>query len=331
MNMPATKLSTPVVLILAPRIETVTKVLAAIKNANPSILYAVADAGWSQVTREKFKEVKTLIAQIDWCKVRTNYSDENMNAKMRLASGISWVFEHEERAIILEHDCLPHPSFFSYCENLLERYADDNRVMHIGGDNFFKQLNVDYKSLDSYFFTHVPHIWGWATWRRAWQYYDVNITKWPEAQKRRLLYDVFKDDAVAFRWENRLQEYYENRINSWDGQWTFAILSQGGLSINPSVNLVSNIGFGKEALSCKNENDILANIPSESIAFPLKHPPFMIVDQKADLLIAKKVFHINETYTQRIKWYIKKSYPRLYDAFKNVIGRPKDIVYHDIG
>jgi len=321
MNISSTKLSTPVVLILAPRIETVTKVLAVIKEANPSVLYVIADAGWSPITIEKFKEVKALIAQINWCEVHTNYANENMNAKMRIASGISWVFEYEERAIILEHDCLPDQSFFPYCENLLEYYANDNRVMHIGGNNFFKQLNLNYKSLDSYFFTHIPHIWGFATWRRAWQYYDVNIIKWPQAQKRKLLYDIFKNDAVVFRWENRLQEYYENRINSWDGQWTFAVLSQGGLSINPNVNLVSNIGFGPEALSCKNEDDSLANIPSESIVFPLKHPPFMIVDQEADNIIQRDIFCINKTWIQRIKWYLKKSCPQIYKILKILIKR----------
>ncbi len=320
------KLSTPVALILAPRMDTVVPVLEAIKNANASILYVVADAGWSPKTVENFKRVKELIAKIDWCEVHTNYADENMGAKMRLASGISWVFEHEERAIILEHDCLPDPSFFHYCENLLEYYANDNRIMHIGGNNFFKRFGSDYESPDSYFFTHVPHIWGWATWRRAWQYYDVNITKWPEAQKRKLLYSVFKDDAVAFRWENRFQEYYENRINSWDGQWTFTVLSQGGLSINPNVNLVSNIGFGSEALSCKDENDPLANISSEQMSFPLKHPPFVIIDKYADTFVAKRVFHINETYIQRVKWYVKKNHPRLYHMFKRLTRRTEDTI-----
>ena len=266
--------------------------------------------------------MQDLIAQIDWCEVRTNYAQENMGAKARLASGISWVFEHEERAIILEHDCLPHLSFFQYCEELLERYKDDERVMHIGGNNFFKAIGIGYKSPDSYFFATIPHIWGWATWRRAWKFYDVNITQWPEARKRKILYDIFPDDAVAFRWENRFQEYYEERIQSWDGQWTFAVLSQGGLSINPNVNLVSNIGFGPEALSCKDPNDPFANISTEAMIFPLIHPPFLVVSKTAEVYTHRNVFHINQTHLQRFKWRLKKKFPGIYLSIKSLTNRP---------
>ncbi len=319
-------LTPPVALILSPRLDTVQRVLAAIKAARPQRLYVVADAGWSPETVDGFARVKELIQAIDWCEVKKNYATENMGAKMRLASGISWIFEHEECAIILEHDCWPHPSFFQYCEELLERYKDDERVMHIGGSNFFKALGSHFKTQDSYFFTNVPHIWGWATWRRAWKFYDVHIAKWPTARSRRMLYDVFRDDAVAYRWENRLQEYYEGRIESWDGQWTFAILSQGGLSINPRVNLVSNIGFGPQALSCRDADSPLANVPLEPMGFPLVHPPFLIVNEEAESFINRDLFRINSTPLQRLKWRLKKIFPRPYASVKRLFRRPIDSV-----
>lgn len=324
---PPLSLTTPVALILSPRLDTVQRVLATIKAARPQRLYVVADAGWSPETVEGFSKVKELIATINWCEVKKNYATENMGAKMRLASGISWVFEHEECAIILEHDCLPHPTFFPFCEELLERYRNDERVMHITGNNFFKAMKSDFVSRDSYFFTHIPHIWGWATWRRAWQYYDVKVAKWPEARTRRILYDIFRDDAVAYRWENRLQEYYEGRIESWDGQWTFAVLSQGGLSLNPNVNLVSNIGFGPQALSCKDTNSPLANIPTMPISFPLVHPPFPIINQEAVSCINRDLFHISRTRLQRLKWRLKKTFPRLYASVKHLFGRPIDSMW----
>lgn len=187
-------------------------------------------------------------------------------------------------------------------------------------------MRTGFESSDSYFFTAIPHIWGWATWRRAWKFYDVNITQWPEARKRKILYDIFPDDAVAFRWENRFQEYYEGRIPSWDGQWTFAVLSQGSLSINPNVNLVSNIGFGPEALSCKNPNDPFANIPTEAMAFPLAHPPFLVINQTAEAHTHRNVFRINQSRSQRLKWRLKKMFPNLYASIKLFIGRPRDSV-----
>lgn len=320
------KLTTPVVLTIFTRLEIAARVLDAIKQAQPPRLYVIADEGRTYEEREKIEKVKELISQVDWCEVRTNYAEKNMGPKMRLATGISWVFEHEERAIILEHDCLPHPSFFSFCEELLERYKDDERVMHIGGNNFFKAMSVDYSCRDSYFYTRIPHIWGWASWRRAWQHYDVRVTKWPDAHERRILDNLFSDPAAAFRWANRFEQYYEGIVESWDGQWSFAILSQGGLCINPSINLVTNIGFGSEAFTTKDSESVYSNIPTERIEFPLRHPSFMLVDELADALTQRKVFHINETLIQRIKWSIKSRFPSAYVKLKNVSRRPKDIL-----
>ncbi len=317
-------LNTPVVLTIFSRRDIVERVLAAIRKAGPKRLYVIGDAGRTPEESEKVKEVRFLIAEIDWCEVRTNYAEENMGPKKRLATGISWAFEQEERAIVLEHDCLPDPSFFPFCEELLERYKDDERVMHIGGNNFFSAVGARYECPDSYFFTHIPHIWGWATWRRAWKYYDVDVKRWPEARERNLLNNVFRDPAVAFRWSSRFQEYYEGKIESWDGQWSFAVLSQGGLCINPSVNLVSNIGFGKEAFSTKNVSARIAEVPTAALNFPLAHPEFLVADELAEHLTQKYVFHINETKMQRFKWFLKSALPFWYRLAKKVTLRKQD-------
>lgn len=311
----------PVVLTVFSRRDVVERVLEAIRKAKSKRLYVIGDGGRTPEESARVREVRELIAAIDWCEVRTNYAEENMGPKKRLATGISWVFEQEEQVIILEHDCLPDPSFFPFCEELLERYKDDERVMHIGGNNFFAAVGVPYECQDSYFFTHIPHIWGWATWRRAWQHYDVDVKRWPEARKRKLLNDVFRDSAVAFRWANRFQEYYDGKIESWDGQWSFAVVSQGGLCINPAVNLVSNIGFGAEAFSAKNATAKVAEVPVASLNFPLAHPEFLVVDMAAEHLTQKHVFHINETASLRIKWHLKQAFPRLYDALKRSVAK----------
>ncbi len=320
MNEKIYQLHTPVALVLSNRTETLTRVIAAIKEARPKILYCFCDEGQTPADKARFAASKALVEKIDWCEVRTNYATEHMDVKRRLATGLQWIFENEERAIILEHDCLPNQSFFRFCEELLERYADDTRVMHIGGNNF-QQNNKKFVCRESYYFSHIPHIWGWASWRRAWVHYDPDVQHWPEARKQQLTYNIFSDPAVAYRWEQRFQDYYEDRIRSWDGQWTFAVLSQGGLCINPCVNLVTNIGFGQEAVSAKNPNDPLANIPSESMMFPLKHPNFFVINQQAERYTSQYVFGIGRTHMQRFKWFLKWHYPRPYHWLKKLFGR----------
>lgn len=298
--------------------------MRASKKPNPPRLYVFADEGRTPEEKERIKCNKDRIAEIDWCEVLTNYASENLGPKQRLSSGINWVFEHEESAIIFEDDCLPDPTFFSFCNELLERYKDDERVMHIGGDNFFKTLGVKYESSDSYFFTHVPHVWGWATWRRAWQHYDVQMAKWPEARDRKLLYNIFDDNAAAYRWENRFQEYFEGRIESWDGQWTFAILSQDGLCINPNASLVTNVGFGPDAFTCKDPNDPRAFLPLEHMSFPLKHPSFITIDREAERKTQRYVFQVNDSQWKRFKWFLKRTFPRAYSKSKRLFRRPED-------
>ncbi len=167
----------PVVLTLFNNPESVRRVFAAIRNAQPPQLFLIADAGRNEDEQRLVEECKQIAEDVDWhCNVFMNYATHNMGAKDRLATGITWVFESVDRAIILEHDCLPDPSFFRFCDELLEKYKDDERVMHISGNNF-QQHNAHFKCEESYYFSRIPHIWGFATWRRAWKYYDVNVSE----------------------------------------------------------------------------------------------------------------------------------------------------------
>jgi hypothetical protein len=137
----------------------------------------IADGPGSGEDLVKCEAARKIINQVSWdCEVLTNYSDVNLGCKKRISSGLDWVFKQCDEAIILEDDTLPHSTFFRFCSELLERYRDDQRVMMICGQNlqFGRKVNPY-----SYYFSRCPHIWGWATWRRAWNHFDLKMKSWP--------------------------------------------------------------------------------------------------------------------------------------------------------
>lgn len=277
------QLKTPVVLTIFNRLDNVKTVFAAIREAKPPKLLVIGDAPRANRPgeEEKCAAVRAFVEQqIDWdCEVLKNYSSVNLGPKKRISSGLDWVFDTVEDAIILEHDCLPDITFFRFCEELLNYYRDDKRVMSICGENLqFGQKRTEY----SYYFSRYYHSWGWATWRRAWQYYDVEMKLWPQVRDSGLLKDILEDDRAVKYWEKHFQLTYEEEIDTWDYQWTFASWIQNGLTILPDRNLVSNIGFGPEALNTTEEKSPYANMLVEPMSFPLKHLPFIIRNVEAD-------------------------------------------------
>lgn len=311
-------LDTPIALTVFNLPEETRRVFAEIRKARPKKLFLISDAPRTEEQKELVARTRAIVEQVDWeCEVYKNYAETNMGAKMRLSSGIAWVFEHVERAIILEHDCLPEQSFFYFCEELLERYKDDERVMHISGNNFQKG-NSAFVCEESYYFSVVPHIWGFATWRRAWAHYDLNLSLWPEAEAKGWLGNVFADGAVRERWENRARDYYTRTVTSWDGQWSFACFINNGLCINPQVNLVTNIGFVPGAAQLSDSSLPFANVPAESITLPLIHPHAILPNRIADAYVFKYTFFINRYIGQRVRWFFRSHFPFAYRTLKKL-------------
>jgi hypothetical protein len=276
---------TPVAFLIFNRPETTRRVFGEIARARPPRLLVVADGPRADVDgeAERCRAAREVIERVDWdCEVLTNYAESNMGCKRRVSSGLSWVFETVEEAIVLEDDCLPHPSFFPFCEELLERYRTDERVTMISGDNFqFNQRRTPY----SYYFTRFIHIWGWASWRRAWANYDAEMKLWPELQREmNWLADILGHEDTAAYWRQIFELVYTGRLDTWDYQLAFASWAQNGLSVVPEVNLISNIGFGDAATHTGAGNVLnkLANLPAVEMPFPLRHPPHMIRNSEAD-------------------------------------------------
>jgi hypothetical protein len=276
---------TPVALLIFNRPDTTTRVFDAIAKARPSKLLVVADGPRSDRIdeEEKCRQTRAIIDKVDWeCEVITNYAPHNLGCKLRVASGIDWIFEQVEEAIILEDDCLPEQSFFRFCDEMLDRYRLNERVSMVSGGNLqFGQQRGD----ASYYFSRYTHIWGWATWRRAWRYYDRDIALWPDFRNEGWLEQLFSTQGERTYWQNSFQWVYEGKLDTWDCSWTFAALTHGMLQIVPNVNLISNIGFGPEATHTHTIG-IHANMPTQPMQFPMRHPKFVLANEEADQYIS---------------------------------------------
>ena len=274
-----TQLTTPVACFIFNRPKLTEMVFAAIAAAKPRKLMVVADGPRYPEETEACRETRAVVERIDWeCDLRIDAADTNMGCKQRISSGLDWVFSEVDEAIILEDDCLPAPSFFYFCETLLVRYRRDERVMMISGDNF---QHGQQRTAHSYYFSKYTSIWGWATWRRAWKHYDVNMTSWPEFKQSGLLRGVCEDPDERAYWTRLFDLTHAGAIDTWDYQWCYACWSQGSLAILPNCNLVSNIGFGERATHVF-DGAGRAALPVENI-WAIEDPPFVVQDREADL------------------------------------------------
>ncbi|MCX7593294.1 MAG: glycosyltransferase family 2 protein [Fischerella sp.] len=300
-------MKTPVALFIFKRPHTTEKVFEVIRQAKPPKLFLIANAPRPDVDGEieKCQAARAVVEQIDWdCKVIKNYSDIHLSVTERIYSGLDWVFSNVEEAIILEDDCVPHPTFFPFCEELLDRYRYDTRIASIAGSNF--QLGCR-RTNYSYYFSIYNHCWGWASWRRAWQHYDLYMKLWPEIKAGDFLKSILQNQRAVRFWSDIFQSVYENPLGiTWDYQWTFACWLQNSLGIISNVNLISNIGFGLDSTHCTKKNKY-DSLPTESMEFPLKHPPFIIRNLEADNFTQRTVFQedLLHTLKQMIKNIVK--------------------------
>ncbi|HBG06028.1 MAG: hemolytic protein HlpA-like protein [Geobacteraceae bacterium GWC2_58_44] len=286
---PDWKLSTPVALLIFNRPETTRLVFEAIRAARPTRLLVVADgprAGRAGEA-ERCREARSVIETVDWdCSIETDYSDHNLGCKRRVSSGLDWVFRQVEEAIILEDDCLPDPSFFRYCQELLERYRHEPRIVQICGANFqFNSRNFGH----SYYFSRYNHVWGWASWRRAWELNDVTMSGWPEFRDSGLLDGMLSGRREVSYWTDVMNQVYAGEIDTWDCQWTFSCWKKGCLSVIPAVNTISNLGFGPDATHTPVPNKF-AEMKRKAIPFPLLHPSTMEADAAADAYTANNMY-----------------------------------------
>lgn len=276
------------------RPDTTARVFAALRRARPPKLYIAADGPRASRTGEAAlcERTRAVATAVDWpCEVFTLLRDSNLGCRRAVSSAISWFFECEPEGIVLEDDCLPEPSFFAYCDELLERYRDNERVMCISGDNF---ISSEWKPNDSYYFSRYAHIWGWASWARAWKQYRVDLSAFGEDGIKDALKRSFPESKrVRDYWMPLLIEVAAGRIDTWDYQWMYALWRHDGLSCMPRVNLISNIGFGAGATHTTSAEGKLANLPAGELRQPLTHPDQLQRSVMADAWTEEQIFEIS--------------------------------------
>ncbi len=284
----ATAVVTPILILAFNRPELVQKLLDRLREIEPTQLFFAVDGPRADrpSDAELVAATQACAKLIDWpCEVRTLFRETNLGCGRAVSSALSWFFSNVERGIILEDDVLPRLEFFPYCEELLERYEDDRRVFAISGSNFVPAEHISTNG--TYRFSHITHVWGWATWRRSWVNYRYDIQDW----RKRL--------PVAQRWERTGRNLLDfafwslvftrasrGRPDTWDHQWTLAQMSEGALTATANVNLVDNIGFGVAATHTNDKPAFC--LPTSAIQFPLQHPPVMD-DRAADLWCSRAI------------------------------------------
>lgn len=282
-------MKTPVLFIIFNRYDTALRVFNEIKKAKPPRLYIAADAPRESVEGEYQECMKTreIVKLIDWeCEIKTLFQTENQGCGVGPYKAISWFFENEEQGIILEDDCLPHPDFFTYCEEMLYRFKEDTSITLISGRN-----NFDYtpQNGDSYFLSALHFCWGWASWRRVWEKYDYtlrNINSWDYFRALKRYFGLSNIFTILWRMNIFYQCKNSQNKDYWDYQFCVITQLMHGYTIIPSKNLIRNIGTDSRATHTSGFED---TILVESI-LPLSHPQDLLYQKEFDITVSKKRF-----------------------------------------
>jgi hypothetical protein len=268
----------PVAIFVFKRAALAEKMLQRLEQIRPEKLFVISDGAREDVEGEQelVEKVRALFDKVSWtCEIYRNYAEENMGCDVRVPSGISWVFEHVEQAIILEDDCIPTGDFFSYAEAMLQKYKDNPSVMMIAGSNYMQ----GYKIPDCCCFSARVYTWGWATWKRAWNYYNENKELWKEIKEDGTLARTYPPRIRHFV-KKELDHYYEKGQCPWDYLWWVSCMKAEGLCAVPNVNLISNEGFGEGATHTQDPGAYDGR--TYQMQFPLQFPETVKRDRKID-------------------------------------------------
>lgn len=300
---------TPILFVIYNRPDKTDKVFNAIKAIKPKNLFVAADGPKTENDLERCMQARAIIDNIDWdCNLHKIFRDTNVGSKLNVTQAINWLFESFEQAIILEDDCVPNKSFFFFCSQLLDYYKDNTDVMHITGAN----LNTNnLPELYTYHYSRYPNIWGWATWKRAWLNYEVELND--KNYFKTLIRKRFRDPFERRFWTTVLNSL--DKLDAWDYQWMFAIWKKQGICLNTNINFISNIGFDNSATHTKYDS-LNSNLPTHEIT-TIIHPNSIKIDRIAE---DELLFMLHNLKREGYLKYLKMRYKNLLHKIKLLVS-----------
>lgn len=309
--------NTPILLLVFKRPDLTQKVFDRVRQVQPKQLFISADGARAHKAgeAEQVEATRRIFEKVDWdCEVHTLYRDSNLGCRMAVSGGINWFFEHVERGIILEEDCIPDLTFFQFAEEMLERFEGNDEVMSISGLNLIQDQTQDIAT--SYLFTKFVFYWGWATWRSAWQKMDVDMNRFPEFVEKKYISRLLKDKDAQKYILQKFHETHTKQNDSWAYAWFYSCILHDGLAVVPKNNLIQNEGFGEQATHTKTP-EAAFQAKSNALTFPLMHPKKI---ETASYGLAHQFFYAG--HKSRFLLTVNKVFPKWFVRFVgNILGR----------
>ncbi len=310
--------STPIVFIIFNRPGLTEEVFEKIREIKPSIFFVIADGPRKKNKNDQVlcKKTREIIEKVDWpCKLLKNYSDNNLGCGPRISSGLDWVFNQVEEAIILEDDCLPSNDFFFFCSDLLDYYKNNEKILNISG------FSPPVDEIDiypySYYFSYFVGTWGWATWANKWKKINIEIKEWKNFKKTDWLNSKLENRSMLCYFRDCFNDVEKEIISAWDIQFNFLLLKENLFTAKSSKNLVRNIGFNQKDATHTVFNSKLGGVSIETTQFPLSHPQSIEWNKKIDLAVLKSYYESSK-YFSILKRILKKN-TFLYTKIKKLI------------
>ncbi|MBL4783976.1 MAG: hypothetical protein JKY49_00965 [Cohaesibacteraceae bacterium] len=291
---------TPILFLIFRQPEITRRVFEQIRIARPKKLFISADGPRSEFPNDikECEETRAVVSKIDWeCEVKTRYLPKNVGLKNAVSSAIEWFFDHVEEGIILEYDCLPDPSFFKYCQTMLERYRHDTRIYSVSGNN----IQADIRRGDGdYYYSRITGIWGWATWKRSWKTWRPNLEDYDKFRSHSVIRSIISDKTAQNFWIKSFDQVHNGfNTSTWAFCLIYAQFIQGSYCIVPNQNLIKNIGFGPNATNAGDPKHPLANLSVTSIN-NYRSPSFFVPDLEAD-----NESSVRAAYQRPNPWYVR--------------------------
>ena len=307
----------PVLLTIFNRAETTRRVIEALRQIKPFHIFVAADGPRPDYPEdnEKCSLARQTALNIDWpCDLKTRFLDKNIGCDHAVSSAIGWFFEHVDYGIILEDDCIPHAHFFSFCDELFHRYADDQRIMQISGLAPYAPREYPY----DYHFSRTFRCAGcWGTWRRAWKYFTFSLEQYREDEALEMFKAYYSDYAICRMQYLKFCQFKQGIYNYWDFLWNMACFSQNGLCIVPEKNLNFNIGFDLDATHTKDIPSVFENLKVFPLVFPLRHPPFVFADSRPERAL-EKVIHRRLPFKSRCGLHLRHALGAIANFFQTL-------------